>query len=116
MLDLADVGNAAKLANDFDRVQLFRAHFEQLFFTNLLFDRVKEYPDNHTFIEALWQKVPTTILVLRITDSKDFLSRGESAALRVAEQEAVEKYGEQKSEVAQYFMTTPSCARRPLFH
>jgi hypothetical protein len=29
------------------------------------------------------------------------------AALRVAEQEAVEKYGKPKSEVAQYFMTPP---------
>ena len=34
------------------------------------------------------------------------------AALRVAEQEAVEKYGEPKSEVAQYFMKTPGYARR----
>jgi hypothetical protein len=34
------------------------------------------------------------------------------AALRVAEQEAVEKYGKPKSEVAQYFMTPPDCARR----
>ena len=34
------------------------------------------------------------------------------AALRVAEQEAVEKYGEPKSEVAQYFMRAPGCARR----
>ena len=33
------------------------------------------------------------------------------AALRVAEHEAVEKYGEPKSEVAQYFMTTLGCAR-----
>ncbi len=57
----------------FDRVQLFLAHFEQLFFANLFFDRVEEYPDNHTFIEALWPKMPI-ILVLQITGSEDLLS------------------------------------------